>query len=110
MGPEYGILCKSLDAWNFEVAPSFLENLFIPGIDYASFCCGTLWYAKLTSFIPSTKGGQYCKNLIHVGCFTGPVLPTFFFSRKSTGCTAQSITDEGSYAERCFSEFLIIHC
>jgi len=26
-------LRKSLDAWNFEVAPSFLENLFIPGID-----------------------------------------------------------------------------
>jgi hypothetical protein len=48
-------LCKSSDAWNFEVAPSFLENLFIPGIEYASFCCGTLWYAKLTSFIPPPR-------------------------------------------------------
>jgi len=40
--------------------------------------------------------GQYCQ------LFSPP--------EKAQGCTAQSITDEGSYAEGYFSEFLIIHC
>jgi hypothetical protein len=102
-------LCKSSDAWNFEVAPSFLENLFVPGIEYASFCCGTLRYAKLTSFIPPPREDSIVKL-----CFMFAVLLGQYCQLTSPPEKAQdvkqSITDEGNYTERYFSEFLIIRC
>ena len=101
--------CKSSDAWNFEVAPSFLENLFIPGIDCASFCFETVWYAKLTSFIPPPREDSTVKT-----CFMLAVLLGQYCQLSSPPERAQdikqSITDEDNYIERYFSEFLIIHC
>lgn len=79
-------MCKSSDAWNFEVALSFLENLFVPGIDYAAFSGRTLRYEKLTSVIPITREDSTVKNLLHAMCFARPVLSPFFSPRKCTWC------------------------
>ena len=68
------------------MAPSFLEDLFIPDIDYASFCCGTLWYAKLTSFIPPPREDSTVKT-----CFMLAVLLSQYCQLSSPPEKAQGV-------------------
>ena len=102
-------LCKSSNAWNSEVAPSSLDNLFIPSMDHASFCCGTLWYAKPTSFIPPPREDSTGKTCFMLAVLLGQYCQLPSPPEKTHG-VKQSITNEGNYTERFFSEFLIIHC